>query len=76
MECLFAKKKLILFQSYVASVLFPRMSRRKLNKISLRFPFSFFLHEVSGDGNLVFKAIASVATGRVSETVGPQLASR
>lgn len=41
-ECFFAKKNLVSVQSYVALVLFPRMSRRKLNRISPRFPFSFF----------------------------------
>lgn len=41
-DCLFAKNNLVLFQSYVALVLFSRTRSRKLNKISLRFPFSFF----------------------------------
>lgn len=41
-ECLFAKNNLVSFQSYVALVLFSRMRKRKLNKISLCFPFSSF----------------------------------
>lgn len=41
-DCLFAKNNLVLFQSYVALVLFSRTRSRKRNKISLRFPFSFF----------------------------------
>lgn len=63
-ECLFTKKNPVSFQSYIPLVPFPRMSRRKWNQISLHFSFFFFLHEVSREENLLFKAIASVATGR------------
>lgn len=41
-DCLFAKNNLVSSQSYVALVLFSRTRSRKRNKISLRFPFSFF----------------------------------
>lgn len=52
-ECLSAKNNLVSFQSYVALVLFSRMRKRKLNKISL-FPIFIFLHKVSSDLRICF----------------------